>query len=97
MYVAFSTDSPLGKGIELYTGRVLVALDVYQDPVLTNVFAVRATTLASSPRKRSVLVDRVDYFLLKGVPLLQFPIRAKTIEEELEEVEFTEWPPKAVR
>lgn len=74
-----NTNGTIGEAVALYTNKVVLELDVVQDPVVADATAIKAT----------LPLDEVLYFLVRGVPL--HLIRAA----DLEEVEFTEWPPSA--
>ena len=69
----------IGKAVEDYTGWPLVDLDVVPDPVVPGVYAVHAVY---GRTKRFT-----GHFLIKGVPL------NRVTAQDLEEVQFTHWPP----
>lgn len=71
------TDGTIGEAVALYTGRVVLELEIVQDPVVPHTVAIRAV----------LELDHISFFLVRGVPLQK--IRAA----DLEDVVFTEWPP----
>lgn len=73
------TDGTIGEAVALYTGRVVLELEIVQDPVVAHTVAIKAV----------LELDHIAYFLVRGVPLQK--IRAA----DLEDVVFTEWPPTA--
>jgi len=87
----FSIDTPLGTAIADYTGLTVVALDVVADPEVEGTWAVQ-TTVANEenhPRELTTL-----QFLLRG---FKTPRTLNAVNAtDLEEVEFTTWPPKGM-
>lgn len=81
--------SAIGAAIADYTGRQVRDLDVVPDPDMPGVFAVRAVTRMHGGKTRAT--DRAIFFLIRNVPL------QKVTADDLEEVEFTTWPPEVVR
>lgn len=73
----------IGIAVAIYTGRTLVSLEAVPDPNVP-AFAVRAITRTPGKTSRT---DRTDFFLIT-VPL------QRVTAEDLEEVEFTCWPPE---
>lgn len=75
-------DGTIGRAVEAYTGCKLFALEALPDPNQP-AFAVRAVVIPRSKARR----DNVELFFLIRVPLQH------VTAGELEEVEFTQWPP----
>jgi hypothetical protein len=76
------TNGTLGHAIAEYTGLRVLELDVVADPVIEGTYAMQATVF--DPETSS---GRMLQFLVCDVPLRQ------VTENDLEECEFTHWPP----
>lgn len=76
----------IGKAVADYTGGTVLELDVVPDPNVPGAYAIQATVRADYFDPPQVGVAQ---FLLSGVPV------QKVTEDDLEEVEFTAWPPTA--
>lgn len=74
----------IGQAVALYTNCDVLSLDIVQDPVVADVVAIKAEV-----RPQTGFPGVPLFFLVRGVPLQK--IRAA----DLEEVEFTAWPPTA--
>lgn len=68
-------------GINLYTGREVDQIRIYQDPYVPGTFAVRCA-----------LDDEVVDLLITD---LSPSSTVEDVAENIEEVEFTTWPPRA--
>ena len=76
----------LKSGVELYTGKTVVSLDRYDDPITPGAVALRVFLRKG---KKTFKID----FLISVCPR-PAPLRtAEDVENVLEEVEFTSWPP----
>jgi len=76
----------VGRVIASYTGRMVALIEVVPDPTIQGVFGVRVVTLPKVI-KTGTEPPQENFFLIKEVPL------HKITEDDLEEVEFIEWPP----
>jgi len=75
------TDGTIGIAIAIYTGHHVVELDVVQDPVVKDCTAIRTVTEPCAGFRNTL------FFLVRNKPLHLIN------SNDLEEVEFTEWPP----
>ena len=74
-------DGSIGKAVADYCGDQIDSVDVYPDPNVPGVFAVRATVNYHG----GGLTTFVDF-------LVRVPVQ-KVTANDLEECEFTTWPP----
>lgn len=79
-----AVNGTVGQAIADYMGRKVDWVKMCLDPVVVGTYAIRAQVQAVFPG-HSYIVD----FLIKGVAL------TKVTPRDLEEVEFTEWPPSS--
>jgi len=77
---------PVAEAVRSYTGREVLDVQVAADPVVRGTYAVRAVV------KGALVKQREDFYLLRlgGRRGLQ-----DVTWEDLEEAEFTAWPPVA--
>lgn len=75
-----SPEGTIGLAIAAYTGRDVITLDVVPDPRTPGVFAARALV-----RRRKLRKFHVEF-------LIRVPLHRVTAKD-LEECEFTQWPP----
>lgn len=68
------------EAIEAYTGKTFAdnEISIFPDPAISGVWAVKA---------------HGDQFLLTEVPRTTYGTNAKAALFEIEDVEFTQWPP----
>lgn len=86
---ACAFDGTIGRAVADYTGRKLLELEAVADPNAP-AFAVRALLGGRPGDSRLIVGGPVEVFFLIRVPLQH------VTASELEECEFTQWPP-AVR
>jgi hypothetical protein len=79
-----SPEGSVGLAIADYTGRDVLDLDIVPDPNIPGVFAARALVRRRKLQKFNI------YFLIR-VPL------KNVTADDLEECEFTCWPPEVMR
>lgn len=77
----------IARAVADYTGCLVRECEAVPDPNVAGTFAVRAVVRAYIVGAR----DRTIFFLIAGVPLARLTVN------DLEEVEFTEWPPTVRR
>jgi len=80
------TNGTLGHAIAEYTGLRVLELDVVADPVVEGTYAMQAQLF--DPEAKTGMSAQ---FLVCDVPLRQ------VTENDLEECEFTHWPPTCER
>lgn len=78
--------SPLGSAVRDYSDGEVLFLETVTDPIVDDTFAVRATVKhVDEPSPRDI------FFLVVRTRLAYVRV------DDLEDVEFTEWPPAARR
>jgi len=78
-------DGTIGRAVADYTGKEVIELEAVADP---NAYAFAVRAVVAGPVDREHSESRELFFLIR-VPL------QKVKADDLEEVEFTQWPPVA--
>ena len=76
-------------GIEEYTGRKVKDIKTFADPKVAGTYAIRATM---EPKKKEPV--QIDFLIVGNYMEKPIPrCTAEEISENLEECNFTTWPP----
>jgi len=88
----------IGRAVRDYTGLAVLSLDVVPDPVLPAVYAIRAV-LDRGQRDEPIDPTDAQDVAADDPYVLEFLVRNVLLQrvtaDDLEEVEFTAWPPES--